>query len=242
MFTDSKKYINESLIDDLATPLQIEMTNSIRDGYFERKYEMNKVHLIAGGALVAFFSAGTAMAEPFDGPYVGLQAGYEANDVSNPTTELGVMTYDDSQGSFTGGIYAGFDKKVTSNLVLGAEAGFGLASNDSFDGTIGGSAASISPDWSLDLTARAGYLLDSKSLLYVRGGYENDRIEATALDANSFRLSESENRDGWTAGAGLERQLLQNVSARLEYRYSDLSDGDDTWKRHRVLTGLSYRF
>jgi outer membrane immunogenic protein len=45
-------------------------------------------------------------------------------------------------------------------------------------------------------------------------------------------------------GGGVERKLLDNVSARVEYRYSDLGDNSDTGKfeRHQVLAGIAYRF
>ena len=55
-------------------------------------------------------------------------------------------------------------------------------------------------------------------------------------------VSDSDNHDGWLAGAGAERQITQNVSARFEYRYSKFSEGDGKDQRHRVLAGLSYRF
>jgi outer membrane immunogenic protein len=40
----------------------------------------------------------------------------------------------------------------------------------------------------------------------------------------------------------VERQVAQNVTARLEYRYSKFSEGDGKDDRHRVLAGLAYRF
>lgn len=42
--------------------------------------------------------------------------------------------------------------------------------------------------------------------------------------------------------AGIERRILEKISARLEYRYSDLGDGGGTFDRHRMLAGIAYRF
>lgn len=42
--------------------------------------------------------------------------------------------------------------------------------------------------------------------------------------------------------AGIERRILKKISARLEYRYSDLSEGDGTFDRRRMLAGIAYRF
>lgn len=191
--------------------------------------------------LIALASSSPALAQPFDGPFAGVQAGYEVSDVVNPTTEIGVLAHDDSQGSFTGGIYLGYNKQVAPRIVLGLEGSFDLSAHAAMSGSTAAGLATVDPDWSFDLTARTGYLLDAKTLAYLRGGYTNARIE-TSQTSGLASLIESENRDGWLAGAGIERQLLPNLSARLEYRYSDLSDEGDQWDRYRVLTGISYRF
>lgn len=104
-----------------------------------------------------------------------------------------------------------------------------------------GFAAGLDPEWSLDLTGRAGYLLNPTTLAYARGGYTSARTE-TGVDTPLIRLTESENRDGWTLGAGIERKLQEKISARLEYRFSDLSEGDGNFDRHRMLVGIAYRF
>jgi len=51
----------------------------------------------------------------------------------------------------------------------------------------------------------------------------------------------SENRDGWLVGGGLERRFTDRISARIEYRYLDLSDGDGRFERHQLLTGITWR-
>ena len=43
-------------------------------------------------------------------------------------------------------------------------------------------------------------------------------------------------------GGGVEHALSDNLSARVEYRYSDLGEGDGGFDRHQALFGLSYRF
>jgi outer membrane immunogenic protein len=206
------------------------------------RLDVNKKYIAIAAAVGTLLPAGPAFAEDFDGPFVGVQAGYEQAEVQEPGTELGVLTYDDEVQTFTGGLFAGYDKQIAPRVVLGVEGGFDLSRDDTMDGLIGGSLASIDPEWSLDLTARAGFMPDSTSLLYVRGGYEHAQVETTALGATGAQFTNSENRDGWTIGTGYERQLMQNVHGRLEYRYSDLSEGDGNWDRHRILAGVSYRF
>lgn len=196
---------------------------------------------LATTVLLGTMSAPAAFAQNFDGPYVGVQAGWDLTDVRNPSTELGTLALDDDGQSFTGGAFAGFDRQVAPRVVLGAEAGADIGSDDALKTSGGTGEAIIDPDWSFDLTARAGYLLNPSTLAYVRGGYTNARVKTT-MTTPVARLTENENRDGWLAGAGIERQLMQHTSARLEYRYSDLSEGDGAYDRHRVLAGISYRF
>lgn len=196
---------------------------------------------LATTVLLGTMSAPAAFAQNFDGPYVGVQAGWDLTDVRNPSTELGTLALDDDGQSFTGGAFAGFDRQVAPRVVLGAEAGADIGSDDALKTSSGTGEAIIDPDWSFDLTARAGYLLNPSTLAYVRGGYTNARVKTT-MTTPVARLTENENRDGWLAGAGIERQLMQHTSARLEYRYSDLSEGDGAYDRHRVLAGISYRF
>lgn len=202
---------------------------------------MRLYHKVMATVLFATVSAPAAFAQSFDGPYVGVQAGWDLSDVRNPSTELGTLALDDDRQSFNGGVFAGFDRQVAPRLVLGFEAGADVGTADTLKTATSGGQAIIDPEWSLDLTGRAGYLVDPTTLAYLRGGYTNARIETTSASPTG-RLTEEENRDGWLVGAGIERQLMQQTSARLEYRYSDLSDGDGTYDRHRLLAGITYRF
>lgn len=126
---------------------------------------------------------------------------------------------------------AGFDLRVAPRIVLGAEARVDLAPTDAL--------ATLDPKGPSDFTARAGYLLDPATLAYVRGGHTNARQET---GASSLIASESAYRDSWTLGAGIERKILKKISARLEYRYSDLSEDEGAFDRHRFLAGIAYRF
>lgn len=197
--------------------------------------------VFSSGVLIALFAGAPAFAQDFNGPYVGVQGGWEQTDVRNPETDLGTLPIDSHNESFTGGVFAGYDQQVAPRVVVGVEGGMDFSADDEVETTTGLGLVSVDPKWSLDLTARAGYLVNPTTLAYVRGGYTNARVDTTLTNA-SMELSEEENRDGWLVGAGVERKLVQNISARLEYRYSDLSEGEGNYDRHRVLAGLAYRF
>ena len=185
--------------------------------------------------------ARAASAAPFDGPYVGAQVGWQSEKMRDVKSSFGAVPVDDTTNSVTGGIFAGYDKTLNGRFVVGAEAGLDFATDDETQKTVSGTDYNVDPKYSFDLTARAGYLANPQTLLYIRGGYTNARVQTTITNAAGIQ-SASDNQDGWLAGAGVERQVAQNVSARLEYRYSKFSEGDGNDQRHRVLAGLSYRF
>ena len=195
---------------------------------------------VAAVALAAGLGT-AASAEPFNGPYVGMQAGWSQDDLRTPSTPLGDVAVDRSRDSFSGGVFAGYDLKVGPSAVIGAEAGVQVGADDRIVRDTGSALVTVDPKRSLDLTARAGYLVSDNTLLYARGGYTNARVRTAVDDAAGFR-SASANRDGWLIGGGVERALGDNVSARLEYRYSDLGEGDGRFDRHQALFGIAYRF
>lgn len=196
--------------------------------------------LVVAGVIAASLPV-TAQAAEFEGPYIGAQVGWNSNQIQNPETSLGVVPMDDDQQSLTGGVYAGYDRRVADRVVVGVEGGLDFARNDDVKSTAAGNTFTIDPKYSFDLTARAGYLVQPNTLVYARAGYTNARIKTT-VDSAIGTASATDNRDGWLVGAGVERQLMKNASARMEYRYSDLSERDGNFDRHRVLAGISYRF
>jgi outer membrane immunogenic protein len=190
-----------------------------------------------GGAFVAT----PALAASFDGPYVGAQVGWQSEKMRDVKSSFGTIPVNDTKDSITGGVFVGYDATINRRFVVGAEAGVDLASDDEVQASSAGTNYSVDPKYSFDVTARAGYLVDPKTLLYVRGGYTNARVRATVVNGTAIE-SASRSQDGWLAGAGVERQVAQNVTARLEYRFSKFGEGDGKDDRHRVLAGLAYRF
>jgi outer membrane immunogenic protein len=188
---------------------------------------MKKLMLV-GAALVALSSPALAKSE-FQGPYVGVQAGWN-HDVAIASKKDAVI----------GGVFAGYDQEVAPNIILGAEGGFSLAASDRI-GPAGTNAATIDPDYSFDLSARAGYVVGEKNLVYVRGGYANTRAEVTSTVAN-VTTSGKKTFDGWFVGGGVERKLTDNISARVEYRFNDFDANNTKYQRHQALVGVAYRF
>lgn len=184
-------------------------------------------------AAASVFAVTPAFADAFQGPYAGVQAGWNHDRVRGADTDIGDLNVRDSRDSFVGGAFAGYNYKITPNVVIGAEGGFNLGADDA----VRGAGGVVDPNYSFDLSARAGYLVTPKTMLYVRGGYENMRArvsDGTVQGHDTF--------DGWSVGGGVERAILDNVTARVEYRYSDLGSNGNGFDRHQALVGVAYHF
>lgn len=181
-----------------------------------------------------------AQADTFDGPYVGVTAGWDRGEVSG-RIETTPLDAEASRDALVLGGYAGYNHKLTDAIVIGAEAGFTGTVDDRVRATSAGAALTVDPRYSFDLGARAGYLVTDNALVYLRGGYANQRVR-TALDTGTGIVRSSENLDGWQIGGGLEYAITEKVSARLEYRYSDFGSNGGDYERHQTLVGVSYNF
>mgnify|MGYP002622317243 CR=1 FL=1 len=171
---------------------------------------------------------------PFDwtGFYLGAQGGYAWT-----TLENGFLALDeDFDGGFLG-VHAGYNVQ-NGDWVYGIE---GDINYNWAEETFGG--VDVGLDWDASLRGRLGYAWD-RTLLYGTAGLAlaNGYVEGGGYD-------ESDTFVGWTVGAGVEHAFTQNVSARIEYRYSDFGDndfglglGDFELTQHKVGLGFSYRF
>lgn len=202
---------------------------------------MNKAIVPALLILAAAAAASPAAAEPFNGPYAGVQAGVAHNKVGPIDTDIGTATINRSPDDYTAGIFAGYNFKPAEKIVLSAEGGFNVGFDDTVTRAGAGTLASIDPQNSFDIGARAGYLVTDNTLLYVRGSYENMRATFRITDATGSRYSK-ESLDGFSIGGGVERAISERISARIEYRYSDLGGGDAKFERHQALLGVAYHF
>lgn len=200
-----------------------------------------KFHVVSALALIAGSSiVAPGQAEMFNGPTVGVEAGWTQNKIGSTKTDLGRTNVDASQDTATLGGLLGYDRRF-GRLVVGGEVGLSFGTSDKVSGGTSTATASIDPKRSVDLTARAGYLVAPQTLVYARAGYTNDRIRTTTVSGTST-LSASEDRDGWLVGGGVERAITDKVSARVEYRYADLSNGHGKYDRHQVLSGIVFHF
>ncbi len=219
------------------------------------------------GAAFALLSGGTALAadlpayEPapaasvpsftWTGPYIGAQIGYDW--FSSDNKAAGVSLNDKPDGFAVGG-YAGFNYQLqNSPLVLGVEGDVnysdaGARRGANVLGGPGGTRFRDDVNWTGAVRGRIGYAFD-RFLVYGAGGLAlADREVKARGGANG---SDNTTAVGWTIGGGVEAALTDNVTARVEYRYSDFgadsfSVADTRLKSdltdNRVMVGVGYKF
>lgn len=213
---------------------------------------MKNILLAAIAALVAV-PAAAAPAGPFDGPFIGIQGGWQQDRLrldSVDKTGFGVRSRETGDG-FTYGGQVGYDYRLTPHFVLGVEASATGRTGSRYLGDGFGNTYRLSEGRTLDATARLGYLTGNAGLLYARGGYSNARFDLRDPVAQS-----AQDRDGYIVGVGYEQMLARRVSARVEYDYSDFGRRDansaafDTglssvragYRRNAVTAGLNFHF
>ncbi len=177
--------------------------------------------------------AAAAPSADWAGFYIGALLGYGWGEADSDTA--GTV---DIEG-FEGGAYIGANYQW-NQFVLGVEAD---ALVSGADGGAGGIAAE--QNWSASLRARAGITLD-QFLLYGTGG-----VAAGGAELSDATSSDSNTHWGWTLGAGAEAMLKDNITARVEYRYTDYEgktytldsgSGEADLQDHSVRAGVGLKF
>lgn len=212
--------------------------------------------LALGLAAPAFAQDGPPSADQgnFSGPRAGIILGYDRlqpgdtrnSDINSRNSADGLVYggdigYDYDTGRFVFGVegeVTGSTAKVTNRAAANA-LGFGRvkAGRDLYAG------------------ARIGYKVAPASLLYVKAGYTNQRLDLIAGAGDGTETGSHFNLDGYRVGAGFEQSLGHRAYAKIEYRYSNYGDarleypnGANTnnfsvdTDRHQVVAGLGIRF
>ncbi|WP_375290393.1 outer membrane protein [Qipengyuania sp.] len=179
-----------------------------------------------------------------------LRAGYD-NPVLNLEYDDGTDSFDESEGTsgLAVGAEVGYDLPL-GGAIVGAYAGLEFATTEYCDELFGDDEVCAKAGRNITLGVRAGGMVGSNALLYVKGGYSNGRISASYEDGTDS-FDEGENLDGFHLGAGAEVGLSGSTYGKLEYVYTnydgfDYDDGDLAFgadlKRHQVMVGFGVRF
>lgn len=184
-----------------------------------------------------FYITVPAHAGAFDGPFVGIDIGYDHAETQDNYEDTSVdptksENYDGySLNGLAGGIYAGYDFIINENVFTGVEIRAGL-SNSKFsalyfdkNGVKQKFYERANPSFSA--TTRLGFLLNEKTGVYLRGGVAQTRIKMSdtygvylgddSEGNEQYTNSIKDNNIGLLFGAGLETAVGKKTSLRVEY-------------------------
>jgi outer membrane immunogenic protein len=204
------------------------------------------------------------------GFYIGAQVGYAWGDDENnfPSNALvfNGVTYEPFDSGFGGdndsflaGVHAGYNYQFGS-IVVGIEGdveGLFGDDEDEFDSIVY-SAPGVPAtfafsgntlDWQGSIRGRVGFAFD-RAMIYATGGFAfggvSGGFSSTLVDNGDDTIT------GWTLGAGVEYAFTNNLTTRLEYRYTSFEGDDsvfdgvtfggDELDFHAIRVGLSYKF
>lgn len=217
--------------------------------------------ILIGIAAGAAFTAVPAMAQssdvPFSGFRVGAEVGYD-HQRSGSTEDIDDAR--DLKQSLNGVAYGavlGYDVPAGENLRIGAEASIGesTAGRKVKGEPTTFNLGNVEASRDLYVGGRVGYVTSPNMMLYVKGGYTNQRFGIRGSDG-TVDLKQSLDTDGWRAGAGVEYALNRNSYIGAEYRYSNYGKAEVNFKgetpdgsrfnidtdRHQVMATAGVRF
>ncbi|MDX3927242.1 MAG: porin family protein [Shinella sp.] len=139
--------------------------------------------------------------------------------------ELGAQGGEKANG-FGGGIYGGYNMQ-NGQLVYGGEADLNYSGIDSSN-----SIREAKQGVNGSVRARVGIDLNPV-LLYGTAG-----VAATSQKLEDGSSSDKNTLIGWTAGVGAETFVTNNITARVEYRYTDYKGKDFNLDSGNVRSGL----
>jgi outer membrane immunogenic protein len=207
------------------------------------------------------------------GFYIGAQVGYAWGDDENnfPSNALvfNGVTYEPFDSGFGGdndsflaGVHAGYNYQFGS-IVVGIEGDveglFGDDEDDDFTGVVFNANTGLPAtfafnsgtlDWQGSIRGRVGFAFD-RAMIYATGGFAFGGVSG-GFASTGFGNDGDDTITGWTLGAGVEYAFTNNLTTRLEYRYTSFEGDDsvfdgvtfggDELDFHAIRVGLSYKF
>jgi outer membrane immunogenic protein len=201
------------------------------------------------------YGAAPAYAAPlynWTGFYIGAHAG---GAFSSDNNFSGLGTGNNGNGRYVGGLQAGGDWQFAPNWVVGAEAQYSWLSGNVGAVFPGGLAYTNNQRGLGSVTGRVGYTW-GPGLVYVKGGYaySDNNETVTAFGVPVFFATDTDHKNGYTIGLGVEYMFAANWSAKAEYMYYNFGDarftaplalvptGTFTTDDHVIKAGVNYRF
>lgn len=187
--------------------------------------------------LVSAMAAVPAQADPNDNGFIGVKAGTAYWSLDD--------NYSDTETAFSYGLQGGYRWGINENNSIGIEAGY-------IDfGSISDSTPTISADLEGHaITLGANYQLlfggDHTWYFEARTGYLQWSGEVSGTVHSSYfgdvSASESDDGNGWYAGAGVGRFFTPHFGVSLNYDFHSADVLDQTMNAAVFTVGAEYRF
>jgi len=180
---------------------------------------MKKLFLSA--LIVAVGSFGVATAAQWNGPYIGLDAGYSKGTAKQPYGAHGAaFTLTEASADlkgWTAGAHAGWNWSNTGWL-FGLEAAGNWTNIKGDDGGSGGGGDinGIKGNAEASATGRLGFFTGPHTLIYGRFGYS--WLNADVVKLNGSQVIKTSTFRGPVYAAGVEFSVAPATTARIEYR------------------------
>jgi outer membrane immunogenic protein len=166
----------------------------------------------------------------------------------NGAPPTGNFSYDPN--GWVGNVYFGYNWQFNTIVVgLEGEVGYlGVDGSQQYPPYVGvrgsdDSVASTNAGWYGAITGRIGIAFQN-FLVFAKGGYALTGITNSFIDSNAVGLTlvsgtETDTRNGWTIGGGVEAMFARNWIARAEFDYYDFGTVNHT---ALASNGVSYTF
>lgn len=220
--------------------------------------------------IVAGLAAGTALAatpalaqdatpaEAFSGLRVEALVGYDHHRSGSSEDIDSTRDLKQSIDGVTYGGAIGYDIPLGNNLVVGAEAEITESSagwDNNNDQPNVFNLGRVDAGRQYYLGGRVGYAMSPSTMVYVKGGYSNQRYNLQGTNG-TVNLRQRLDTDGYRVGAGVEQNIGTNAFVKLEYGYNNYSEGEFDFNgdtpdssrfnidtdRHQVMAGVGVRF
>lgn len=194
---------------------------------------------ITSPALAGSSASGGQNTDPFTGPKVGIEAGYDSNNASKILPGTTVRTKEAAGGPSVRG-FVGYDVALDQAIVLGAEFGIGAGGRESAIPFATGSY-SLSPRLTYDLTGRIGFVPTPGVLLYGRAGVRWLKTTRETISTVPAQAVAERNRTnaGLTYGVGAEFALAPKLTLRTEFNHARYNRD---LNQNKISIGAAYHF
>ena len=170
----------------------------------------------------------------WSGPFVGFDFGYTwTTDKKNNASRDGFSYHAENKdnGGLIG-INTGYNFMLNEKWLLGFIGEYKTydaqdSDVDLKDGVPDDVTTVSAVDQKVSLLAKLGYLINDKMLLFLTGGFATAEMSRHYDEVTPNRSEKHKDwQNGWSIGFGSAYNFHENLSANLEYRYTDLRTND----------------